>query len=77
MYISQWSKTDTLWYLGVQCEKCLTPILFALDHSEGEGQPARATRLFLTCPLEECRHQADYSGVVVSRFQKTSTQKDR
>jgi hypothetical protein len=76
MHISQWSKVDTRWYLGVQCEKCRTPILFALDHSEGEGQPAPAARLLLTCPLEECRHQADYSGAIVSRFQKTSRQKD-
>ncbi|PYS40479.1 MAG: hypothetical protein DMG14_10465 [Acidobacteria bacterium] len=70
MRISQWSKVDTKWYLGVRCQKCGTPILFALDHSEGTGQPARAGKLVLTCSLAECRHQADYSTAAVSRFQK-------
>jgi len=48
------------------------PILFALDHSEGAGkhQALSAGKLVLTCPLENCRHQADYTGAVVSRFQK-------
>jgi len=50
------------------------PILFALDRSEGakEGQPLSAGRLVLTCPLDDCRHQADYTTVAVSRFQKMS-----
>jgi hypothetical protein len=48
------------------------PILFALDHSDGtkEGQPASAGKLVLTCPLDECGHQADYTAAAVSRFQK-------
>jgi hypothetical protein len=48
------------------------PILFALDRSEGakEGQPLSAGKLVLTCPLEECGHQADYTASAVSRFQK-------
>jgi len=48
------------------------PILFALDASEGAGkrQSLSAGNLVLTCPLENCRHQADYTGAVVSRFQK-------
>ncbi|OLE90570.1 MAG: hypothetical protein AUF79_09890 [Crenarchaeota archaeon 13_1_20CM_2_51_8] len=60
------------WYLGVRCQKCHMPILFALDHSEGAGkrQALSAGKLVLTCPLENCRHQADYTGAVVSRFQK-------
>ena len=60
------------WYLGVRCQKCHMPILFALDHSEGagKGQALSAGKLVLTCPLENCRHQADYTGAVVSRFQK-------
>jgi hypothetical protein len=70
MRISQWSKVDTKWYLGVQCRKCHAPILFAVDHSEGEVQPMPAGKLLLTCPLAECRHQADYSKAAVSRFQK-------
>jgi len=70
MRISQWSKVDTKWYLGVQCRKCRAPILFALDQSEGEGFPVSAGRLVLTCSLAECRHQADYSTATVSRFQK-------
>jgi hypothetical protein len=51
------------------------PILFALDRSEGakEGQPVPAGKLVLTCPLDECRHQADYTAVAVSRFQKTGS----
>ena len=70
MRISQWPKVDTKWYLGVRCRKCRTPILFALDHSEGEGNPSPAGKLVLTCGLAECRHQADYSGAAVARFQK-------
>jgi len=70
MRISQWSKIDTKWYLGVLCHKCEAPILFALDRSEGEGQPMPPGKLLLTCPLPECRHQADYSTAAVSRFQK-------
>ena len=70
MRISRWSKVDTKWYLGVRCQKCQAPILFALDHSDGEVQPAPAGKLWLTCPLAECRYQADYSAAIVSRFQK-------
>ena len=70
MRISHWSKIDTKWYLGVHCRKCAAPILFALDHSEGEGQPMPPAKLLLTCPLAECRDQADYSTATVSRFQK-------
>ena len=70
MRISHWSKVDTKWYLGVRCRECETPILFALDHSDGEAQPATAGKLLLTCPAAECRHQADYSTAAVARFQK-------
>src|SRR5262245_36364405 len=42
MRISRWSKVDTKWYLGVCCRKCGAPILFALDHSDGEVQPVPA-----------------------------------
>jgi len=70
MRISQWPKADTKWYLGVKCQKCRGPILFALDRSDGESQPPPPAKLFLTCPVPECRHQADYSGAGVSRFQK-------
>jgi hypothetical protein len=60
------------WYLGVRCKKCRSPILFALDRSEGEGkhQSLPAGKLVLTCPLDECRHQADYTGARLSRFLK-------
>jgi hypothetical protein len=70
MRMTHWPKADSKWYLGVRCRKCDVPILFALDHSDGETQPARAGKLVLTCPLAECRHQADYSTASVSRFQK-------
>jgi len=70
MRISRWSKVDARWYLGVHCRECATPILFALDHSEGEVQPAPAGKLLLTCGKAECRHRADYSKATVSRFQK-------
>jgi len=48
------------------------PILFALDQSEGtkEGQPLSTGKLVLTCPVDECRHQADYNAAAVARFQK-------
>ncbi len=60
------------WYLGVRCQKCHMPILFALDASEGAGkrQSLSAGKLVLTCPMENCRHQADYTVAAVSRFQK-------
>src|SRR4051812_31469409 len=68
-----WCKIDTKWYLGVHCRSCGAPILFALDHSDGEAQPAPAGKLLLTCPLVECRQRADYSTATVSRFQKQPT----
>src|SRR2546426_7340394 len=57
MRIVQWSKVDARWYLGVLCRKCEAPILFALDHSEGEAKPARAEKLLLTCSRAECGHK--------------------
>jgi len=70
--ISRWPKTDTRWYLGVRCKKCRLPILFALDGTEGaeKREPLSAGKLVLTCPLDNCRYQADYTGAAVSRFQK-------
>jgi hypothetical protein len=70
--ILQWPKNDLRWYLGVRCQKCKVPILFALDRSDGagEGQPTSPAKLFLTCSREKCRHQADYSAAAVSRFQR-------
>jgi transcriptional regulator with XRE-family HTH domain len=53
-----------------ELNKTESPILFALDHSDGEVQPVPAGKLLLTCPLAKCRHQADYSTATVSRFQK-------
>ena len=70
MRIAQWSKVDARWYLGVRCRKCAEPILFALDHSEGEAPPAAAGKLLLTCSRVECGHKADYSTAKVARFQK-------
>jgi hypothetical protein len=70
MRISRWSNVDTRWYLGVNCRKCGAPILFALDHSDGEVRPAAPGKLVLTCLLSECRYQADYSAAMISRFQK-------
>jgi hypothetical protein len=73
MHISSWPKSaDTKWYLGVRCQKCRTPILFALDRGEGENQVTPAQKLVLTCPKPECRNQADYSSAKVARFQKTA-----
>ena len=70
--ISRWPKPDMRWYLGVRCKKCHMPILFALDPTEGAGEskPAWAEKLVLTCTVDTCRHQADYSAAAVSRFQK-------
>ena len=59
------------WYLGVRCRKCRMPILFARDRSEGGEPPASpAGKLVLTCPVDNCRHQADYTALAVTRFQK-------
>jgi hypothetical protein len=63
-------KVDARWYLGVLCRKCQAPILFGLDHSDGEAYPAAAGKLLLTCSRAECGHRADYSKAKVSRFQK-------
>jgi hypothetical protein len=70
--VPRWPKADEQWYLGVQCKKCRMPILFALDRSEGGrgDQLPLARRLVLTCTLDTCRHQADYSAASVSRFRK-------
>src|SRR5262245_31556566 len=73
MRMSHWPKVDTRWYLGVNCRQCKTPILFALDHSNGETQPSPAEKLLLTCGSEDCKHQADYSAAAVLRFQKKAS----
>jgi hypothetical protein len=66
--VPRWPKANEQWYLGVRCRKCRKPILFALDRSE--GLPPLARKLVLTCTLDTCRHQADYSAEAVSRFKK-------
>jgi hypothetical protein len=68
-----WHKSaDKQWYLGVRCQRCRLPILFAVDRSEGIGkaQPPSPGKLVLTCTLDTCRHRADYTTAAVSRFQK-------
>ena len=68
----QWSRTDQRWYLGVHCRKCHSPILFAVDHSDGtHGQTSPPATLVLTCTIDECKHKADYTGAVVLRLQKS------
>jgi hypothetical protein len=76
--ISRWPKADLNWYLGVRCRKCRMPILFARDRSEGEGDvpPPLAGKLVLTCPLDTCRHQADYTASAIARFQKQPANAD-
>jgi hypothetical protein len=71
MNISTWHKSvATAWYFGVQCKKCATPILFAVDRT-GDNTWVPTEKLVLTCSSADCRHQADYSKAQVSRFQKT------
>src|SRR2546427_7112562 len=70
MHITQWAKVNAKWYLGVRCHKCRSPILFALDRSDGEREPAAPGKLVLTCAMAGCRHQADYTTAAVARFQK-------
>lgn len=72
--LPQWPKADPRWYLGVRCQKCRTPILFALDRTEGRGDDASPSpgKLVLTCASEKCGHRADYTAASVSRFQKQS-----
>lgn len=67
-----WAKTDTRWYLGVRCQKCRVPILFALDRGDGTeaSTSPSAGKLVLTCTTEKCRHRADYTAAAVFRFQK-------
>jgi hypothetical protein len=70
--ISRWPKAEDRWYLGVRCKKCRMPILFALDPNEGgrTDQPLLMGKLVLTCTMEKCRHQADYTVASVARFRK-------
>jgi len=76
--ISTWSRVDTRWYLAVCCEKCNVPILFAIDRSDGaeEHRPPPADKLVLTCTLEKCRHQADYTAAAIQRFQRQPEEKN-
>jgi hypothetical protein len=69
-----WAKPDERWYLGVRCRKCHLPILFALDRNDGQGQPVPTGKLVLTCAVDSCKHQADYTAAAVSRFQKQPAQ---
>src|SRR5262249_8575895 len=70
--VSSWPKADKQWYLGVRCQRCRLPILFAIDRSGGSGkvQAPSGGRLVLTCTQETCKHRADYTTAAVSRFQK-------
>ena len=70
--VSSWPKADKQWYLGVRCQRCRLPILFAVDRSGGIGEAQAPTggKLVLTCSGETCRHRADYTTAAVSRFQK-------
>jgi hypothetical protein len=63
-------KTETRWYLAVRCEKCESPIMFALDHTEGGRDNPPAAKLVLTCAGDTCRHRADYTAAAILRFQK-------
>jgi hypothetical protein len=78
MNSSTWPKTDVRWYLGVPCQKCKVPILFAVDRSDGTGdsQNKSGGKLVLTCPREGCRHQANYTAAVISRYQKQDADLD-
>jgi len=70
---TSWSRTDQRWYLGVRCRKCRSPILFAVDHSDGgQNQQALAGTLVLTCTVEGCKHKADYTDAAVLRLQKSA-----
>ena len=63
-------KTDTRWYQAVRCERCGSPILFAIDHTEGERENPPAAKLVLTCAGETCGHRGDYTAAAVLRYQK-------
>jgi hypothetical protein len=69
----QWSRPEERWYLGVRCRKCHSPILFAVDHSDGieASQTPSAGTLVLTCTIEDCKHKANYTNAVVLRLQKS------
>jgi hypothetical protein len=74
----QWSTTDQRWYLGVRCQKCRLPILFAVDHSGTQDQETQpAGKLVLTCTVDSCKFKADYTGAVVMRVQKSPTDIDK
>src|SRR6188474_3209818 len=68
----RWPGSSPQWYLGVRCQKCHIPILFAVDHSDRseDTQTRRAGTLVLTCTVDACRHKADYTNAVVLRLQK-------
>jgi hypothetical protein len=49
-----------------------------LDRSDGTGdsQAKSGGKLVLTCPREGCRHQANYTAAVISRYQKQDADLD-
>ena len=67
---SRWHHSEPRWYLGVRCNRCQSPILFALDHmDEADDSPKPTTaRLVLTCTHEGCGHKADYTAADVLRI---------
>ena len=67
---SRWHHPEPRWYLGVCCNRCQSPILFALDHTdEAEDRPQPTTaKLVLTCTREGCGHKADYTAAAVLRL---------
>jgi hypothetical protein len=63
-------KAETRSYLAVRCERCGSPIPFALDHTGGERESPPAAKLVLTCAGDTCRYRADYTAAAVLRYQK-------
>ena len=67
---SNWHNSEPKSYLGVHCNKCGSPILFAIDRSDGNPEQVSFARLVLTCSQDECRHRADYSSATASQFRR-------
>jgi len=57
-------------YFGVRCQRCGSPILFAIDRRDGkDGSPYKPVdKLVLTCHQATCKHQGNYTASVVSGY---------
>jgi hypothetical protein len=52
-----WAKNDEPMVSGRQMPQMPIPSCFALDRTDGEGQPVTTWETLLTCTVDNCKHQ--------------------